>query len=118
MEIKGCMIRLAPKKRQLRKQTTCQFCGSKLIVPTIDVLGHDTFLNIVRDVEKITGIPHHIILGESRIKEVSYARQLAMYRCVTETGASLTRVGRFFHRDHATIQHAVKKLKKCLTPAI
>ena len=53
------------------------------------------------------------ILGNQRLKEVVLARQLAMYLCREELGLSFPALGKLFGgKDHSTVLHAVKKIKK------
>ncbi len=53
--------------------------------------------------------------SQSRDKDLSFARQLAMYLMKKYTDKSLHEVGYFFGRkDHTTVMHAVQKIEKCL----
>lgn len=58
------------------------------------------------------GISVEDLMSQKRTKEISYARQLAMYICRTLLDLSLPKVGKSFARDHATALHAIKKIEK------
>jgi hypothetical protein len=48
------------------------------------------------------------ILGDRRDRELTRARQIAMYLSTELTGHSLSEIGRRFTRDHTTVMHAVR----------
>jgi chromosomal replication initiator protein len=50
--------------------------------------------------------------SKSRKKAIAWPRQIGMYLSRKYTDASLESIGREFNRDHATVQHAVKKIRK------
>lgn len=55
------------------------------------------------------------ILGGKRRPDLVLARQLAMYLCRQKLGLSYPELGRAFGgRDHSTVIHAIKKIKKLL----
>lgn len=55
------------------------------------------------------------ILGAKRRPDLVLARQVAMYVCRQKLGLSYPELGRAFGgRDHSTVIHAVKKIKKLL----
>jgi DNA-binding NarL/FixJ family response regulator len=54
------------------------------------------------------------IMGRSRIAEISLARQEAMVE-LRRRGYSLAQIAGFFHRDHGTVVHAIKRLKRKAT---
>lgn len=51
------------------------------------------------------------ITGRSRVAEIALARHEAMF-ALRKQGYSLTQIGGFFHRDHGTVVHAIKRLTK------
>jgi chromosomal replication initiation ATPase DnaA len=61
--------------------------------------------DIVFAVAKIERVRPSEIFSPSRKAPHARARQLAMYLC-RESGMSLKRTGRFFHRRHSTVVHA------------
>ena len=53
--------------------------------------------------------------SKSRTKEISQARQIAMYLCREVTNISLLKIGENFgNRDHSTVMHAIDKIKQLL----
>ena len=60
------------------------------------------------------GISVDDLMSQKRTKEISYARQLAMYICRTLLDLSLPKVGKSFDRDHATALHAIKKIEQSI----
>ncbi len=59
-------------------------------------------------------ISHEEIRSKSRKKAISWPRQIAMYLAREYTDSTLESIGREFNRDHATVVHAIKKMKKHL----
>jgi chromosomal replication initiator protein len=56
------------------------------------------------------------LIGSRRTKEISLARQVAMYLARELTELSLNVIGnRFGGRDHTTVMHAIEKIKTQLT---
>lgn len=56
-------------------------------------------------------IPDDLLRGKSRKKEISFARQIAMYLCKDMTHYSLKSIGLHFGgRDHTTVIHAVRTI--------
>lgn len=58
------------------------------------------------------GITVEDLMSQKRTKEISYARQLAMYICRNLLDLSTPKVGSSFNRDHSTVLHAVDKIEK------
>ncbi len=54
------------------------------------------------------------ISSKSRKKAIAWPRQIAMYLARKYTAATLEAIGQEFNRDHATVVHAIKKMKKQL----
>jgi len=54
------------------------------------------------------------ICSKSRKRSIAWPRQVAMYLARCHTDASLEAIGREFNRDHATVLHSVKRIRKQL----
>ena len=55
------------------------------------------------------------ILGNKRRADLVFARQMAMYLCRQRLGLSYPELGRAFGgKDHSTVIHAIKKIKKLM----
>ena len=75
------------------------------IVPTADV--------IIDEVCKFYNTEPNLLRGQGRTKEISNARQIAMYQIRRMTNLSLKDIGREFdNRDHATVLHAINSVEK------
>lgn len=48
---------------------------------------------------------------KTRLKEFVYARQLYSYFCKEYTNENLTNMGKFIHKDHATMIYSIKEIK-------
>lgn len=73
------------------------------IVPTADV--------IIDEVCKYYNLEQSILRGQGRAKELSMARQIAMYMIRNMTNLSLKDIGREFdNRDHTTVLHSIDRI--------
>ena len=71
--------------------------------------------SIQRIVSKKYNIPNDHLIGESRKKEIAFARHIAMYLSKETTKSSLKTIGLHFGgRDHSTVIHAIKLISKQL----
>jgi hypothetical protein len=66
----------------------------------------------LRAVSTRTGVPLADILGRNRHPPIAAARHEAVWRVGLATGWSLPRLGRFFKRDHTTVLHSIREMKK------
>ena len=75
------------------------------IVPTADV--------IIDEVCKFYNIEPDSLRGQGRTKDISLARQIAMYQIRRMTNLSLKEIGREFEgRDHTTVLHSIERIEK------
>lgn len=58
------------------------------------------------------GIPYAELIGSSRFRKFSHARQLLMWEIKTSVKPAITypELGKLFNRDHSTAIHAVRKI--------
>ena len=74
------------------------------IVPTADV--------IIDEVCKFYNIEPAILRGQGRAKDISMARQIAMYLIRRMTNLSLKEIGKEFDgRDHTTVLHSIERIE-------
>ena len=74
------------------------------IVPTADV--------IIDEVCKYYNIEPAILRGQGRAKDISLARQIAMYLIRRMTNLSLKEIGKEFDgRDHTTVLHSIERIE-------
>ena len=75
------------------------------IVPTADV--------IIDEVCKFYNIDADALRGQGRTKDISLARQIAMYQIRSMTNLSLKEIGKEFDgRDHTTVLHSIDRIEK------
>ena len=75
------------------------------IVPTADV--------IIDEVCKFYNIDADALKGQGRTKDISLARQIAMYQIRKMTNLSLKEIGKEFEgRDHTTVLHSIDRVEK------
>ena len=74
------------------------------IVPTPDV--------IIDEVCKFYNIELSVLRGQGRAKDISLARQIAMYLIRSMTNLSLKDIGKEFdNRDHTTVLHSIERIE-------
>ena len=66
---------------------------------------------IIEETGKCYGIEVGDIMSSSRTKEVTLARQVAMYIVRQLTKLTLPEIGRVFGRDHSTVLHSLEKVE-------
>ncbi|MBQ9974555.1 MAG: chromosomal replication initiator protein DnaA [Oscillospiraceae bacterium] len=77
------------------------------ILPTADV--------IIDEVSKFYNIEPELLRGQGRTKDISQARQIAMYQIRRMTSLPLKEIGKEFdNRDHTTVLHAIKSVEKTI----
>lgn len=64
--------------------------------------------NIVADVGRKHGVAVAEIMGKKRCTRIVHARQEAMTTICEKLPWSVAEVGRYFHKDHTTVLHAIK----------
>lgn len=70
---------------------------------------------ILEEVARHYALPPEEMLGTGRRPQLVLARQIAMYLCRRRLGLSYPELGRVFGgRDHSTVIHAIKKIRKML----
>ena len=75
------------------------------IVPTAEV--------IIDEVCKFYNIEPPILRGQGRAKDISLARQIAMYLIRRMTNLSLKEIGKEFdNRDHTTVLHSIERVEE------
>jgi chromosomal replication initiator protein len=70
-----------------------------------------TISNIQVEIEKYYNITHAEMLGKQRPRNISLARQVAMYLCRSLTGESYPDIGKAFKKDHSSVVHAYNNIE-------
>ena len=87
------------------KAVKAMFKDRSDIVPTADV--------IIDEVCKFYNIDADALRGQGRTKDISLARQIAMYQIRSMTSLSLKEIGKEFDgRDHTTVLHSIDRIEK------
>lgn len=68
------------------------------------------YYKINEAVRKVTGFSVRNLYNKSRVESINIARQVAMY-FYWRSGMATVTVGKVFNRDHATVHHAIKKIR-------
>jgi len=72
----------------------------------------------IKDVETAVAARYRLtrddIRGLGRARAVARPRQIAMYLAREMTGQSLPRIGAHFCRDHTTVLHAVRQIRRLM----
>ena len=84
-----------------------------------DVIRERPFRVSVERIQEIVAdwskIPSDLLRGNSRKKEISLARHIAIYLCSEMTNLTLKSIGSHFgNRDHSTVIHAIETSKKLM----
>ena len=70
---------------------------------------------IIEEVSRLYALRPEEVLGNGRRPQLVLARQIAMYVCRRRLGLSYPELGRMFGgRDHSTVVHAIKKIRKVM----
>ena len=68
--------------------------------------------DLIKQVAEVTGIPYNAIVGKVRNRDIVDARHLAILVIYeAHPKQTLKWVGDWFKKDHASVSHAVKKLR-------
>jgi chromosomal replication initiator protein len=117
-ELEGALIRVAAYASLTRSEVTLDLAQnvlqSLLYGGREARVTEDLVISLTAD---YFGLSDDEIRSASRSRPLVHARQIAMYLCRELTDLSLPRIGdRFGGRDHSTVIHADKKIRKTLVP--
>ena len=77
--------------------------------------GNLTAETIINATAKLWGLNPKNLTEKGRQQPDAFVRQVAMYLCYDLTTLSLAKVGMFFsNRNHATVLHAIKRIKQAM----
>ena len=112
-ELEGALIRLLAAASLTNQDITLEFAQDLLKDAIRTPPSNITIEAIQTAVCVHYNIPHDLITGETRKKEVVLARQVAMYLAKVLTKSSLKTIGLHFGgRDHSTVIHACKSVQE------
>ncbi len=115
-ELEGALIRVAAYASLTRSEVTLDLAQNvlqSLLYGSREArVTEDLVISLTAD---YFGLTDDEIRSASRSRPLVHARQIAMYLCRELTDLSLPRIGdRFGGRDHSTVIHADKKIRKLL----
>ncbi|RME98609.1 MAG: chromosomal replication initiator protein DnaA [Chloroflexi bacterium] len=109
-ELEGALNKVIAHAAMLRQAINLDLAAHALR----DIVSRQSELTveqIVGAVAKFYRMDPEVLIGRGRSKDVSAARQMAMYLAREETGASLPQIGEILGgRDHTTIMHGWEKI--------
>ena len=112
-ELEGALIRLLAAASLTNQDITLRFAQDLLKDAIRTPPSNITIEAIQTAVCVHYNIPHDLITGETRKREVALARQVAMYLAKALTKSSLKTIGLHFGgRDHSTVIHACKSVQE------
>lgn len=111
--LEGSLIQLVAVASLTHQIITLDLAKKVLIRPAQESLGGGIdFEKITKHVCEYYSFTVHDLRSSSRAKEISLARQVAMYLMKKMTNKSFQEIGFFFgRRDHSTVMHAVDKIQ-------
>jgi chromosomal replication initiator protein len=113
-ELEGALIRVTAFASLNRAAVDLQLAEIVLrdLIPDSQVPEISTS-TIMAVTAEFFGVSVDDLCGPGKIKALAQARQIAMYLCRELTDSSLPRIGQTFGgRDHTTVMHADKKIRK------
>ena len=116
-EMEGALTRIVAYASLLNTPVTLSIASN--VVKDIVGIQQENPLTITHIQKKICNyftLTEQDLISKSRTKELSYARQIAMYLCRELTNVSLPKIGeKFGGRDHTTVMHACDKIKTMMS---
>ena len=115
-ELEGALNRIVAECQLINKLPTLKFVQQTLgeIISAGRKKGVQP-QNVIEAVSQYFNISTKELIEKGRKKEISYARQIAMYLMREDLDASFPGIGKqFAGRDHTTAMHAYEKVKKDL----
>jgi len=115
-ELEGALIRVAAYASLTRSEVSLDLAQN--VLQSLLYGGRETRVTedlVISLTADYFGLSDDEIRSASRSRPLVHARQIAMYLCRELTDLSLPRIGdRFGGRDHSTVIHADKKIRKLL----
>ena len=115
-EMEGCLTKISAYASLLNTEITLSI-ASNVIRDMIGVKNEKpvTITYIKRKVCDYFNVSTIDLCSKGRTRELTYARQIAMYLARELTNVSLPKIGENFgDRDHSTVMHACDKIKTLL----
>lgn len=109
-ELEGALNKVIAHSSMLRHEIDIEL-ATKALHDIVSRQAELTVEQIVKAVAEFYRLEPDVLIGRGRSKDVSAARQMAMYLAREETGASLPQIGEVIGgRDHTTIMHGWERV--------
>ncbi len=110
-QIESAVIGLVARSSLLREPITLALAKELVqeIAPKNPQVTKDFIVDLVCRHFKVT---REELASRSRLRRITFPRQVAMYLCRRFTEESLEAIGRLFNRDHATVVYALNSVNK------
>ena len=109
-ELEGALTKVLALSNMLQQSVTLEL-AEKALQDIVSRQAELTVEQVITAVAKYYRMEEKTLIGRGRSKDVSAARQMAMYLAREETGASLPHIGEVLGgRDHTTIMHGWEKI--------
>ncbi|HRV90777.1 MAG TPA: chromosomal replication initiator protein DnaA [Anaerolineae bacterium] len=109
-ELEGALTKVIAHSHMLRQEITLDL-AEKALQDIVSRQAELTVEQVIVAVAEYYRMDEQTLIGRNRSKDVSAARQMAMYLAREETGASLPHIGEVLGgRDHTTIMHGWEKI--------
>lgn len=114
-ELEGALIRVTAFAN-LNAQPISVALAQMIMAPLIGKQDHEvTPAAIIAHTCAVFGVSVQELTGPSRTRQLTTARQIAMYLCREMTSLSLPKIGQAFGgRDHTTVIHADRKIRQLM----
>jgi len=110
-ELEGVLHRLKALSRLFKQTPSIDFARQHLGSVLVDETRAPSAEEIIQTVADFYNIKVSDLKGSRRLKRIVRPRHVAMWLVRDQTELSFPEMGRVFGRDHATVQHACKKIR-------
>jgi chromosomal replication initiator protein len=107
--LEGALVRLQAYAGVTKTPLTLQ-SAKEFLRPVLPMRDDVSIDRIMRLVCSAYDVREKDMLGASRQRQITLARQMAMYLARKHTQASLPEIGRSFARDHTTVLSSIRKI--------
>lgn len=114
-ELEGAVLKLTAHAEMRPSSCVDIDVANRILADYMSGLGNRCIntLDIIREVESFFNLSVNTLSSNSRARKIVEPRHIAMYLCNELTSTSFVDIGKAFGgRDHTTVIHAVRKIKK------
>ncbi|HSW74117.1 MAG TPA: chromosomal replication initiator protein DnaA, partial [Candidatus Limnocylindria bacterium] len=112
-ELEGALIRVIAFASLTKQPISLELAKRVLVRAPEEHVAHADFETVMHCVNKYYSYKIDELRSKSRSKEISFARQVAMFLMKKVTNKSLRDIGDFLGgRDHSTVMHAINRVEQ------